>query len=299
MATVKKIASEMNWEYQKNAAYGEYNGFSISLIQNISYGNSQNNFKLLYVTYNRLSTGSVAVLNSFVEAHKKELRFFKYDINEGLLSARLNEGFKPLNVERLQELLTTLQQGLSEAGATPKNTCAYCEQEADGSVTYINQIKLPAHDACRQEAIEKNQEMKKAMQSQPSSPMGYVGAVAGAILGAIPFAIGVWFGWYVGILTVLTGFISYEGFKFLGGKADKFTKYLIAVVSLGAILLSNYALMGVVAVQNNVAVSDVLAVQEIKAIFTEMLGMSALFGLLGVIAIFSRIKRDEFSTDIR
>lgn len=48
MATIKKIGTDLNWEITKKAIYGDYKGFSVTLIQNISYTNQQKNFKALF-----------------------------------------------------------------------------------------------------------------------------------------------------------------------------------------------------------------------------------------------------------
>ena len=299
MASIKRIASDLNWDLDKRTAYGNYNGYDITLVQNMSLSNSHDNFKILYVPINDLPSGSMESLNGYLTANKKPLRFFAFDLKNGLIVARFNETLKGINAARLKEILDLLIEGLRISNAQPRNTCAYCGNDETDCVTYINGVKLPAHQGCKDEAIRNNQQLQEQMKSQSSPAMSYVGAVVGAVLGVIPFAAAVWFGWYLGLLTFLAAFASYEGFKYMGGTAKKSTKFIIGVISLIAVLLSNVGLMGVIAVQNNVTIADVLAVPEINAVFIEMLGMSALFGLLGIAAVFARIRKDEFNTVIK
>lgn len=212
---------------------------------------------------------------------------------------RLIEVFKGINSETFTEILDLLFKGFAEAKIEPKTTCIYCNEEGVETHSYINGIKFPSHELCKQDAINKNEALKEAVANQPSSPAGYIGAVIGAIIGVIPYAIAVWFGWYVGLLAFITGTASYFGYKKFGGKVKKQTKFLVALISMVVILLSSVALMGIIAIQYDVTLAQVLSVSEIQAIFWESMAMSALFGGLGVAYVFSRIRKDEFNSDIK
>lgn len=298
MASIKKISFELNWELDKRVAYGNFKGFNVTLEQSISFGNAHNNFKVLYIPYERITVGSIKLLEGFIQANKKALRFIVVDVKEDIIIARLNETFKGANAKTIMESLEILDEGLRQVSAVPKKTCAYCNLDATDSVTFINKIKLPSHHSCKQEAIAANTAQRNQYDNQPNSPMGYVGALIGALVGVVPYAVAVWFGWFIGLLTILAGIASYQGFKLLGGHANKSTKYIISVFSFIAILLSNIGLMSVIAIANNVTISDVFSHPALNAAFMESFGMSALFGLIGVGYVFSRIRRDEHLTII-
>ncbi len=102
----------------------------------------------------------------------------------------------------------------------------------------------------------------------------------------IPYAIAVWFGWYVGLLTFLTGYAAYKGFMMFGGQTIKSTKFTVSIIALLMIVLSNFAIIEVIALEYNVPFRVVLSNDEISSVFFEMLGMSILFGLLGISAVF-------------
>lgn len=299
MATIKKIAMDLNWESSKKAIHGEYKGFTVSVVQNINIMNAQENFKILYIPLSDLSTGNAEQLAQYIQVNKKVLKFFTFDLKKDLLRARLVETFKSINAVLLTSILDILYKGFLEANVTPKTTCAYCgEGEVDTQV-YINNVKLPSHNSCKQDAIAKLERIRQEEAGQSNSMMGYVGAILGAIVGVIPYTIVVWFGWYVGLLTILTGFASYQGFKIFGGRTKKPTKFIVGIISLIVILLSNVALMEFIAIQYSVTLADVLAVDELREIFWQSMGMSALFGLLGVAVVVARIKKDEFHSEIK
>lgn len=291
MATVKKIGTELNWEVQKRAIYGDYKGYSVSLIQNFSYTNQQDNFKMLYIPYSNLDRSKEEELVAFINTNKKSLRILMFDLDHGIFSARLTEGFKGINALILSKIMNIIIEGFTRVDVTPKNTCAVCGLDNYDSIIYMDKIKLPAHESCKSKVISDNEQLEGI--KEPFSLKGYLGAIIGAVIGAIPYAVAVWFGWYIGLLTFLTGFACYEGFKRTGGKLQKPTKFIVGLIAFIAILLSNVGLMGVIALQYSATIADVLSVPEIFSIFMESLGMSALFGILGIAAVFSRIRRDE------
>ncbi|MBN2540219.1 MAG: hypothetical protein JXB08_01705 [Bacilli bacterium] len=298
MAFVKKIAADLNWDLNKNTAYGVYKGFQVTLSQNVSYTNSQNNFKLLSIPLEPVSAEAAGMLQNYVVANKKELRFIDFAVEKHMFSARLNEMFKQIKSEHVINILDLLIKEFQELGLTPKTTCVYCNEEESDTFTYINGIKFPAHDRCKQEAIRKHEETKKEIEGEPNGMKSYVAGIIGAVIGVIPYAIGVWFGWYIGLLTIITGFAAYKGFQMGGGHAVKSTKYILSAITLAVVILSNFGIIEFIAIQYGVSFADVLSFQELRDIFYEMLAMSALFGLIGVIAVFVKIKRDEFNTVI-
>lgn len=298
MATVKKIAAELNLEFDKQKAYGTYQEFTYTLYQNISYANSQDNFKILYIPMEKITDEVVGRIDQFISDHKKELRIFKYTVGKDLLTLRLNEGFKGINSDMFKEIYTKLINHLLTLDVHPKKTCVYCQEENPDTIIYINDIKLPAHEHCKQEAMLKNEALRKEKESQRNGLNPLLGTILGAFIGVIPYAIAVWFGWYVGILTFLTGYAAYKGFMMFGGNTIKSTKFMVSIIALVMIILSNFGIIEMLAIINNVPFRTVLYSDAISSIFFEMLGMSLLFGVLGISAVFVKIKKDEYSTVI-
>ncbi len=298
MASIKKIGTELNWDIEKKAIYGNYSGFDVTLEQNISYGNSQNNFKILYIPYNDITSATAGVLNGYLKANKKELKLALFEVKQDMLIARLGEGLKGINAERLKEILQLIVSQFAQLSIETKDTCAYCNQEPVDAIAYINKIKLPSHESCKQNAIANVQAQKEKLANEPSSPLGYMGAIAGAVIGAIPFTVALLFNWYIGILSILTGVVCYEGYKLLGGKVNKTTKYILSLISFTVILATNIILAYSIVLEYDVTLNQVLNNVGAKEYLIESVGMSALFGLIGVFYVFSRIKNDEHKIEI-
>lgn len=299
MANVKNLATQMGWEIEDKTAYGVYQGFELSLFQNVDFNNAKNNGKILFVAIQLPSIGVIQLLDQDLLANKKELRINSVIVSPDFVQVQFKEVMKTLSFEQFEQFLQQFIVILQHHNATPKQTCVYCGLDDCDTTTYLNRVRFRAHAACVETVKQKNTEIYTQKMSEATNGIGYVGALLGAIIGAVPYAIAVWFGWYIGLLTFLTGFISYEGFKLMGGVAKKPTKYVIGAITFGIVLLSNVALMGVVALDNNVTIADVLAVEDIRAIFYESLSMSAIFGILGILLVFGRIKRDEHQSVIK
>ncbi len=305
MAKLSKIVQDLNWEVTKNEAYGNVLGYQVTLIQNISYGNSANNFKAIFIPFSTTSEENANELLAFTKEHKKALKLHTWEISTGMLSARLAEGFKGINAEDITNLLDLFLNKLKELGIEPLVNCVYCNLEDADSVTYINKIALPAHSACIQKAQEEQRALEEARKNQAVPFTAYLGAVIGAIAGIIPFTVVMWFGWLLGPLVIIAGYATYWGYSKFGGVVKSSTKYIISVITFLGVLFSNYMILAYVAFDvntelgTNLTVMDIIAIPEIQGDIISSLGMTALFGLIGVFYVFSKIKQDEEVTDIK
>lgn len=296
MARVKKISEELGFEYSKNKGYGEYRGFGVSLIQVIQYSSNQA-FKLLYIPYEETTDEIVNSIITYFNENKKRLHINMGEVANQLISIRLKEGMTGIKTEELKELLDELTNYLITKGVEPKRTCAYCAKEAPDTVTYINDIKLPAHQACLEEAKGELRDKQKSV--QPTSLGAYFGAFLGGMIGTVPYLIAMMFGWYVGLLTVLAGYTSYKGYKILGGTPVKQAKYVVAIITLVCILLSNYLLLSMLALGLETTFQGLLSDPEWSGVVIETLAFSTLFGLFGVGYSYRKMKSEEDNTSIK
>ncbi len=300
MATIKKIAAELNYELDKRVAYGNHKGYQVTLIQNFSAMNAQDNFKILCVPFSKIDTTKRDTLVRFIAEFKKELRVVKYDINADLITIRLNEGFKGIKAETITSILDLLLEGFAKAGMSPLENCIYCGEEHPDTSTYIDRVKFHAHETCRQDTIKKVEERKATKyEGNGNALMGIIGAILGAIVGAIPWTVGVWFGWFVSPLALITGFASYAGFKILGGEYRPYVKYLVPIVSLITIILSNLVIVMMVAYMNDVSFTFVLQLEDVGDFLVEAMMFSLGFGALGLFYVFRKIKQDGDVAEIK
>lgn len=131
-------------------------------------------------------------------------------------------------------------------------------------------------------------------QNKQSLFLPYLGALVGALIGAIPFGVGVWYGWFVGPFAAICAYASYFAFKKLGGEPQQETKILIPVISLIAILLTNVAIVMLIAVEAGATFSQVLNFEPIREYLVETFMMSILFGVLGIYYIYRQIAADTY-----
>lgn len=299
MASIKKIATELDWEFEKLKTYGTFKGYDMSLVQHMSYSNAQNVFKLLHIPCDQITQGNIGIITDFLNINKKAYRIFGVEISETLITIRFNEMYKGIKPEKLIQILDGITYKLSTLGISKRTLCIYCNKENPDTVTYINDIKFPSHNSCKIEAIGEVAAQQQAMKDEPGNPLAYFGAMVGALIGVIPYTILTMLGWFLGILTILTGTACYKAYKLSKGKVTKSTKWFISIISLVTVVFSNFLVLGVLAVVYEVTIIDLLSVSEIANATLELMGMSVLFGLIGSFYTFSRVKRDEFKTVIK
>lgn len=121
---------------------------------------------------------------------------------------------------------------------------------------------------------------------------GYIGAILGALIGAIPFGVGVWYGWFVGPFAAICAYASYYGYKKLGGQPTQTTKFAIPVISLIAVLLTNVVIIMIIANQAGATFSQVINFGPLQEYLRETFIMSLVFGALGVFYIFRQISEE-------
>ncbi|MCL2354794.1 MAG: hypothetical protein FWC68_02740 [Oscillospiraceae bacterium] len=91
-------------------------------------------------------------------------------------------------------------------------------------------------------------ELSDSNQDHQDTPVSYVsgllGAVAGALIGGIPWGILIYYGWFVGWLAFIIGFASFCGYKLLRGpKNFTIAMVLICAASFASAILWTFMMI--------------------------------------------------------
>ncbi len=86
--------------------------------------------------------------------------------------------------------------------------------------------------------------MKEAVYEDSSFIGGLAGALAGAAIGSIPWAVLAYLGWYIGYLSFVIGIASFFGYRYLRGPKDLKVAYVcVGGSSIFAVLFMNIAVI--------------------------------------------------------
>jgi len=287
MATIKKIATELNWDVDKKTTWGNVSGFAVSLLQNTDLTARQPSYKSMVVSFDEIDQAKAEALVSFISENKKALKVINYKVSGTYLNMYINEGLKGLNSTNMMEVLQLLITGFNQIGINPPSVCVYCKEDTIEEVI-ANRIAIRAHQTCYNQASEQIKEAK----SNVTYGMGILGALLGAFAGSLLFFVIYIIGWILPLTTLAIGFATFLGYKLLGGEFTEKAKMIIAIVSVVSVLASIGLVVFMEAVFLDVTVSELLSDPILG--YASPFGFAILWGLAGSSSGYGLAKRREF-----
>lgn len=300
MASVKQIAKQLDWPIDKNSTNGTMFGYDLALIQHVNVMANNPAYKQLVVSYEAIEQSQAELLLSFIKENQKELRIREYKVERDFINIIVNENFKGLNHDRLEEVMNKLSEGFKKSSIVPQSSCIYCNEDSNGENVVINKIFVKAHKQCHEDATKKYEEAKKEVNNGDANyPMGVLGAVFGGVIGAIPWILVEWFiGLFAAILSVLIGYSAFYFYKKFGGVVTDKTKWIIVTVTVLGIFFTQLIIATLILINAGAAIIfDNYVVlytdPELAPIMLESLGFAVVLGGLGLFSVYRKVKSEE------
>ena len=301
-SAIKKFSKENGWTIKNGIAFGIYRGYVMSMQEGAGW-------KSLSVAA-RLE--SEDALKSAYELLNDKNIMKEYRINGSTVSlsaVTINFIDNPGTMKKILEFMDSFCNGLDSFGAKGANYCSSCGQEFNSSSAIpavMNGAVYLLHESCMNKDDEEMQYMKEEKSKEGSTLLGTIGAFAGALVGAIPWTVASYFGWFVGLFGFLIGIASKKGYELLNGKESRAKGIVIILATvLGVIVAESVAIMislGVMWVQEGYEfnILDIVyfynyALANDSNILMAVLGDIALGLIFAALGIWSIIK-DIFKT---
>lgn len=223
MATLRSIVEDLNLELEKAVAKGTYDGFDITLIQNIDVMGQQPAFKNLFITFDEITQQKATSFVEYVKEVSSNLPISDFKFASTYMVFKLDESTKGLETTDLKELLDLLLEKARSLMIEPSSKCIYCGLETKETIV-LNKVERKAHKRCHDQELERKEEEKKNV--------GYfapiLGALIGSAIGAIPFLVVFFFFNSIAYLMILIAPATFFGYKTLGGVFTPKAKYIVA-----------------------------------------------------------------------
>ena len=135
---------------------------------------------------------------------------------------------------------------------------------------------------------------------------GAAGAILGAVLGAIPWALVSLAGWFVAWLGLLIGFLAKKGYELFGGKKGRPKIWIICIAAIFGVILGNvladfidFGQMIYKGELEDVTYSDIPELyvywisdpEVLKSVLYSM-GLGLVFGMLGLFSVFKEMRAE-------
>lgn len=293
MATtaLKKIARQMGWQEEKHYIWGCFDNYLFCLKQG-------QGFKQIETLCAGLRADLEAIRQELL-LEKKELRISAILIEGDLLILRCQERFKAMGQDALIAILTKVSATLKENGIGGRDTCSQCGGTENISTAYVNDFPRSICDACygslEAEFLEAERQRE---QTDKHYLQGSLGALLGALVGAIPWTIVAYLGYLAAILGFLIGQAALFGYKAFGGIVGRGTKWIVILATVISLVLAEIVLLGIAIVQNDLPLTlttfiALLSFPEVLSSALADLGISLLLAAVGLYPLFTKIKSEE------
>ena len=250
---LKKVAAERNLTVFKNIAYGDMNGFFVTLCDGVYVAHLVPALNLSANGGNYIScvislsypneTAQESVFKLFEDANARSeyrIQAVSYDA----FGVRLIFPASMKIIERIRAFLDWSLPALKALGAQGSDHCCVCGLPLgpeDACVKNVNFAAYRMHEKCVEHLNAVNEQRQEdAKITEHHYLKGTIGAIAGGLVGAIPWAIVYSLGWFVALLGFVIGWLAKKGYELLGGMPGRAKAWIIVIVSLLSVVFAQF-----------------------------------------------------------
>lgn len=224
---LKKLAQEYGMQVSNGVAYGSMEGFATTFSEGSGY-------KQIVITTTFGQAGGGDTLQAILNTRNisREFRVQKLNITPNSIHIVFLDN--PGTMKKIRAFLAWFLPKLKDSSATGYQICTECGCEVTaGRWVLINNVAFYMHDSCAQ-AAERNitEEEDAAKRADMGSyATGTLGALGGAAIGAVVWAIVLNLGYVASIVGLLIGWLAEKGYNLMRGKQGK-AKVLILIIAI-------------------------------------------------------------------
>jgi len=304
---LKKLAEEYGMSVSNGVAYGSMEGFATTFSEGSGY-------KQIVITTTFTEAGSSDALQNTLNSRNisREFRVQKLSIAPNGISIVFHDN--PGTMKKIREFLQWFLPILKESSATDVHTCTECGCEVtSGRWLLIDGVAFYMHDSCAEKVQRQTTEEEDAAQRADtgSYATGLLGALGGAAIGAVLWAIVLNLGYVASVVGLVIGWLSEKGYNLFRGKQGKAKVLILIIAIIFGVLLGPFAadvitLAGMIGIGElpGFAYSDIVPLifmlltedaEYASATFSNIL-MGLLFAALGVFALLRKTGKDVSGT---
>lgn len=277
---------------ERHYVWGAYDNYLFRIIQG-------QGFKQIETYCTGASSDVLEAIRQDLLQHKKELGVNVILSDGNCLLLRYPEGFKSLKQETLAAILAKVTGLLKEKGIPGHDACTQCGGSDNTFIAYVGDIPLSLCDTCFQQLEADFLEAERQHEQADKNYLpGSVGALLGALVGAIPWTIVAYFGFLAAILGFLIGRAALFGYKLFGGIPGRGTKWIVLLAALISLVLAELVILALQiraeGIHLNIFLFIAVLVQPevLKAVALDLIPSLLLAGL-GVFPLLTDIKAQE------
>lgn len=282
-----EIFTKVNdYEVNKNVAYGEKNGYIITLYQ-------MRFVKAFLIPLPSITDLQKKQVISYLKSQKAKFHIKRIYFDNTVLVIKIIENFRNVDVEILNNLIDATINFLQENKIAYGKHCIFCGKDNADDKTKIMNIEYYIHRKCYDNAlIEVEKEIKKTDDKKNEKPNKNEEFALPLALASV-FTVGLlWFLisdyiWFTGILMLSCGKFSIRIYQSFKEKIPNFHKIIIILGIIITYIIFSYFIL----VKNDIAITQIFEAKHEKTTLNLVVALNAF--IIGLLFSFSRYNRDE------
>lgn len=232
---LKKLANEYGMNVSNGVAYGSLGGYAATLSEGTGYK------RIVFSTRFADPAGRTGFMDAVNGRDvKKEFRVIGLGIAAQAVQVDFHDTVGTMG--KIRAFLDWILPLLQHFGASSVNVCPHCGLQIDGGRwAMVNGVAHHLHDACavslRQEVEASNEQ--RSQEDTGNYFTGFLGAMAGSVIGAVAWAIVLSIGYIASIVGLLIGFLAQKGYDLCRGRQGKAKVAILIFAVIFGVLLGN------------------------------------------------------------
>lgn len=289
---LKAFGKEHNWYKTTGAVFGLYKDYSFSIYQSDLSSSPQT--KTIVATFDNITEAQQQDLTVFLKENKKAYSYKHFEVGQDYLSIVFIENLRRVKNEKLNQLLEFIVEELQRIDVPKINDPAslgYYNLSGKGVLLTPSEYEKIKQDATRQQSKDKLERTS------------YIQGFFGAFLFTIPVIIlwvivAFYFNYLIAALAIFIAIAASFGYNKFKGKLGVGTKWSIALATILGIFVANIITMilelNYLELDLGQRLQLIFSNEEVRSIFLQNLGMSMVFGALGIWWIVSSVETKPF-----
>ena len=233
---LKKLAKEYGMQVDKGVAYGDLGGFAATMCEGAGYK------QITFATTLPDPVKKDALMNT-VGVRNLQKEFRVTDLGMAPKSIQVVFHDNPGTMKKIYAFLDWFLPLLRESGATGVNVCPECGCEVTGGCwKLIGGTAYYLHQSCAEKVRREiaSEEETRREETGGSYLTGFVGALLGSALGAVLWAVVMYFGYVASIVGLAIGWLAERGYTLLKGRQGKGKIAILIVTIILGVVLGNF-----------------------------------------------------------
>lgn len=230
---LKKLAQQHGLFISGGVAYGSLHGFATTLSEGSDY-------KRIDISTRFAQPEQANALQAAINAVDVSRTYRVQTLQIGPRSINIIFNDTVGTMKKIEAFIAWFYPLLVQYGAANVNVCLECGGDAAAGGWYlIDGIAYHFHDSCAQhvQADFHMLEQQRAEEDDGSYVQGLLGALGGAALGAVVWAIVLYAGYVASIVGLLIGWLADKGYNLLHGKQGKGKIVILILAIIFGVLL--------------------------------------------------------------